>query len=457
MLSNRRSAFVVAFLTFSIAGNLSPSFAAEKIALREVPSSSRVYRVDHHLTVTGELKTAVGEGKARELELKVDADHRYRERRLPASGRGPAALRALRHHDLAAAKISVAGQTSSSRLRDSRQRIVAEGHRDGVASHSPDGPLTAGEVDLLEVPGDSLAMLALLPVKLVEPGDTWEPESWAAQMLTSMEAVLKSEMTCKLEKVTGDIAYVSFEGKIEGATDGSAANVNLAGTFEFDVKQNYIRQFEVNQREKRSVGAVSPGMNVQAKATLKRSIEATPGPLTDAVVENVPLETDAKSMKLSLDTAWRTRLTYGRSWRLFHQSGDTVVLRLLEAGSLISQCNMSRITSAAAGKHTSEMQFQKDIQRALGDRLKTIAKAEELEVDDGRFLYRVTAVGESNGVDMHWYYYLCAAPSGDQVTFTFAVESKLVKELDDRDIEVVQSLEFLPKNAGLPRAANRKQ
>ena len=45
-----------------------------------------------------------------------------------------------------------------------------------------------------------------------------------------------------------------------------------------------------------------------------------------------------------------------------------------------------------------EKQFQLDVQQALGDRLKSITKAEQMEVDDGRFLYRVTAVGESNGV-----------------------------------------------------------
>ncbi|MBT6497579.1 MAG: hypothetical protein HOL01_23960 [Planctomycetaceae bacterium] len=431
-----------------------PIQAAEKVTLNEPVTDSRVYRVDHQLNVSGQLETAAGGGKSRTLELKVAADHRFRERRLSGTGRGPAALRSLRDYDTAQAKIVVAGQTSSSRLRANRRRSVAQGRRDGVVSYSPTGSMTSGEVELLEVPADSLALLALLPLNPIEVGDTWEPASWAVQMLTGTEAILKSKLTCKLDKVASDTAHVSFNGSIEGATDGASTEIKLTGNYQFDLKRGFIKQAEMTQTEKRTVGAVSPGMNIEAKVILKRQLAKTPGPLTTAAVEQIPLEPPESAMQLTLQTPWNVRLNHGRDWSLFHQSGDTAVLRLLDAGSLIAQCNMTHITSAAAGKHTSEEQFQNDVRQALGKRLKTITKAEQLEVTDGRFLYRVTAVGESNGVQMHWFYYLCAAPSGQQVTFVFAVETKLLKQLANRDLKIVSTIEFLTTQP--TRSANKR-
>ena len=449
-----RCLFAALIVLPTVLATTGPIQAADKVTLNEPVTDSRVYRVDHKLTVTGQLETALGGGKSRTLELKVNAEHRYRERRLSGTGRGPAALRSLRDYNTADAKIVVAGLTSSSRLRDSRRRSVAQGRREGVVSYSPAGTMTAGEVELLEVPADSLALLALLPLNPVEVGDSWEPPSWAVQMLTGTEAILKSQLKCKLDKIKNDTAHVSFSGNIEGATDGASAEIKLSGTYLFDLKRGFVTQAEMIQTEKRSVGAVSPGMNIEARVTLKRRIAETPGPLTTAAAAQIPLEPAASLMELVLETPWNVRLHYGRDWRLFHQSGDTAVLRLLDAGSLIAQCNMTRISAVAAGKHTSEKQFQNDVRLALGERLTSITKAEQLEVTDGRFLYRVTAVGESNGAQMHWFYYLCAAPSGRQVTFVFAVETKLLKQLANRDLKIVSTIEFLTRQP-TPSASKR--
>ena len=147
------------------------------------------------------------------------------------------------------------------------------------------------------------------------------------------------------------------------------------------------------------------------------------------------------------------RIRYGRDWHVFHQSEQSTVLRLLDKGSLISQCNISRIPAVAPGRHTPEERFQADIRIALGDKLAEIERAEQLETTDGRFLYRVTGVGDSNGEPMHWIYYLCAGPDGRQASFVFAVESKLLDQLANRDVEIVRSLEFL--KPAPPRAAER--
>ena len=442
MLSNATLPVAVTLLavTFGFAPELP---AADKYTLHEPVTDARVFRVSHRLKVNGQLEAAVGDGKSLTLKLKVQATHRYLERRLSGTGRLAAALRSLRHYDKAEAGIKVAARSVSSRLRNDRRLIVASGKRSGIVTHSPAGSLSASEVELLQVPGDSLAVHGLLPPNPIEPDGTWEPESWAIQMLTGTEAVLKSSLSCKLDSVTGDLAKVTFKGQIEGATAGAATDIELSGFYLFDLKAQFIKRVELTQKEKRSVGAVSPGMKAEAQVVLERSAEKTAGPLDDAAVANIPLEPANAVMQLAFETPWRIHLHHGRNWHVFHQTGDTAVLRLLENGSLIAQCNVTRIASAAAGKHTSGKQFQIDVHKALGKRLKSITKAEQFETPDERFVYRVTAVGKSNGIDMHWLYYLCAAPSGRQVSFVFACETKLLERLGNRDLGIVSSLQFL--------------
>lgn len=94
------------------------------------------------------------------------------------------------------------------------------------------------------------------------------------------------------------------------------------------------------------------------------------------------------------------------------------------------------------GKHVPEEQFQKDIVRSLGDKLTKVVSAEEIETDDGRFLYRVVATGNSNGREMHWIYYLCTDPDGRQVSFVFSTETELLETLNERDIDLIRTIEW---------------
>jgi hypothetical protein len=320
---------------------------------------------------------------------------------------------------------------------------VATGRREGVSCYSLGGPLRATELDLLRRPGDSLAVLGLLPVTAVETGGEWTVESWAAQTLTGTEAVLQSKLTCRLESVSSNEARVTFTGSVEGATDGAPTKIDLSGSYRYDLKRNFLTHVELTQTEKRTVGAVSPGLDVTAKVTLDRAPVSVPGRLTDSLVAGIPLEPDAALTQLSLDVPWDVRLRHARDWHVFHVRSQVAVLRLIADGRLIAQCNVTPVASAGPGLHTPADEFQADIRQALGDRLKEIEDAGTVDSAGPHYVYRVVAKGETNGINMHWVYYLVAARSGRQTSFVFAVESELRNELGDRDVEIVKSLEFI--------------
>lgn len=421
---------------------------AETYEFKKPPQDTRTFNVNSTVKVEGQLETAIQTGKARSLKLDVEGKIQYLERRLPGTGRDAEALRSVRYYELATAKIDVQGQKTFARGRDKHRLIVAECTPEGLSLHSPTDHLMPSELELLNSPGDCLPVCALLPDSAVEVGETWTPDRWVLQSLTGLEAVLKSELTCKLESVADDLASISFKGKIDGATVGAQTEISVTGTFQFRLNDHFISQLELEQSEKRSVGSVSPGMKVTANVNWNRELAEAPGPLTDQVLASIPLETKPESKFLSFEPPWDVRLLLPRDWYVFHQTNQVAVLRLLDKGSLIAQVNISKIPSVKAGSHTSEEQFQQDIRTSLGEKLVKILRAENLAPSDGKYIHRVTVAGKVNEIPVQWIYYLCADPSGRQISFVFTVDEKLVDQLNNRDTDIILSLEFLkPKDA----------
>ncbi len=433
-------------------------FAAEKVELAEPEADARVRLVRSHVQVSGQLQTAAGGGKKIPLKLSADAQYRFLERRLSGAGRDAETLRAARLYRFANNEAEVTpadaptGATpkkSTLKLPETKHLIVAHGRREGAMLYSPTATLTYDQLDLISTPGDSLSLLSLLPREEIAAGDSWKPETWAVQMLCGIEAMTKGEITCKLEEADGKSARVTFTGGGEGATLGAPTTVQLAGEFTFDRVAKLMTRARVTQTEGRSIGAAKPGLEVTANVTLERSLSDDNSDaklLSDAAVAELPVEPAAEMQFLRFES-WGTRFYHDRDWHQFHQTNDVAVLRLMEHGSLLAQVNVSPIPAAAAGSHTSEEQFQTDIRQSLGKRLKSITKAEQLKprnANDRRFLFRVSADGEADGVPMTWFYHLCAAPNGQQVSFVFAVETKNLEKFNNRDLSLVRLLEFIP-------------
>ena len=433
-------------------------FAADKIELAESETDTRVRMVRSHVQVSGQLQTAAGGGKKIPLKLNADAQYRFLERRLSGAGRNAETLRTARLYRFANndaevtptdAPAGAASKKSTLKLPETRHLIVAHGRREGALLYSPTATLTYDQLDLLNTPGDSMSLLSLLPREEVAVGDSWKPETWAVQMLCGIEAMTKGEIICKLEEANASTARVSFTGSAEGATLGSPTSVQLTGEFTFDRVAKLMTHARVKQTENLAIGAAKPGLEATASVTVERSLAEDNSEaklLADSAVAEIPLE-PAPEMQFLRFESWAVRFYHDRGWHQFHQTNDVAVLRLMEQGSLVAQVNVSPIPAAASGSHTSEEQFQTDIRQSLGKRLKSITKAEPLKprnATDRRYLFRVTVDGEADGVPMTWFYHLCAAPTGQQISFVFAVETKNLDKFNNRDLSLVRLLEFIP-------------
>lgn len=451
---------------FLVAAVLAPA-SADSITFKP-EGESHVVRTDARVTTQGKVLMNGGGGKTITHDLTAQADFTFAERRLPPGGRDAQSLRAVRDFARAEVQTTIEKNQSTIELPDSARVIVASGQLGGIENYSPNGLLTRDTSDLLEMPGDPLALVAMLPASAVEVDGTWTPPEWASQMLASVEAIEKVSVAGKLTALTDQLATIALDGTVKGQRQGANCEVAIHGTLEYDRSSESITAASLKYDVKSAVGTVNPGIEAQVDVSIKRSVLTKPGRLTDELVKSIPVSPEADSLSLAFDAApWGMRLRHNRNWYVFHAvlegTPQIAILRLIDRGSLIAQCNFSPIAAVSPGENTPLDQFEGDIKRTLGKRLKKIAAREQVNVGDEMKVFRVIVEGEyllkgSNGeeqtVPTHWIYYLVAAPSGKQASFMFAVESSLLEQLGSQDEELVRSLQFIAERP-IPRAADR--
>lgn len=436
---------VLAALTLPLSTALTAEDAPRHL-LDEPLDDTRVFGVGFRVDVNGKLSTLDSENKPQTLDLAVSAALSYRERRVVGPGRDAEALRTVRDYEVSSSEITVGGErTPGLKLPDTLKLTVAQGRSYGVDIYSIAGPMTASEMDLVRVPCDSLVLPRLLPGREVAVGETWQPESWVFQTLTSLDASTTSKCTCKLDKVADGVARISVEGEIEGAVDGAETKVTLKGVLDYNLAQQSITAWDFTQTEKRAIGVVSPGLDVTARIRALRGVAKAPGRIGDErVVDQATAELPQASSLVRFDAPWNLTLLHARDWRLFHQNEKVAIFRLLDQGAFIAQCNLAPIPSAPPGGHTSEKEFEADIRRSLGDRLKTLEPPARLETRDGRYVCRAVAQGAIENRPITWIYYFCADPSGRQVSLLFSCDTAQLERLGTRDRDLVDSLRFTP-------------
>jgi hypothetical protein len=448
----RRALFVVPIVT-AVTG----APAGEPVALDEPSTDSRVKLIATEVHTTGKVYTAIGGGKTASHHLDAVAAFRYRERRLAPAGRDARALRALREMELASLVTRVADHETRVELPSSLQLIVVRGEREGCQSFCPDSPMTRETIDLLEIPGDPLALTALLPRTTVDTGAEWKPPEWAPQMLATIEAVDKLDMTCRLASADSASARIQFTGRVTGQRQGANTEVDITGHLVFDRLQNLIVSAAAKYAIKTSIGATTPGIDATVDVTVDRSLSPGSGRLTDRLAESIPLEPPTHLQDLVFDAQpWGVRLSHDRNWHVFQSllegSLQVVILRLMDRGNLICQCNISPVAAVSPGQATPAEQFEADVRQALGKRLKQVETREQIPAE-GVTIVRVVTSGEIElagekgtvPLPMNWIYYLCTDTSGKQVSFVFSIEPAYLEALAGRDLAMVKSLRFVTR------------
>jgi hypothetical protein len=417
-----------------------PLAAAEKHSLRSAKPNGSPTRVAVNLEVGGHLKVAADK-KVEPVPMSVVAQFGYDEQRLDDGSTANQRL-SIRWYDDVRAVIKAATQMEKPELREARKLIaVSSGVREATIS-SPQGLLTRDELDLIEIPANTLILDEILPQDDVEIGHHWKPSDTTLARMLLLDAVAQTDVTCRLVDVQGEVAEITIDGPLSGAAKGVASQVELKGKLTFDLKTSQITSLILAIKEERGLGFATPGLDVVAKLKVSISPLQESKLLTGEVLQNAKLpQSDEPPLLEYVSAVKGYRFSYDRRWHIVGDAPELVVMRFIDRGDLVAQCNVMPATKTL-DKPISLEQFQVDVQNALGQMFGKFELAAEAETPNKLRMLKAVAIGLAEKLPIQWRYYTVHDQQGRAVTLAFTLEAPLVEQFKDQDKPIVESIEF---------------
>lgn len=394
----------------------SPMYAdQERLALTSEDRPLPATRVRYTMTINGKVMTPSPAG-VQKFDLKSSGRFEFQQQRVTAKDAGAGFLAGQRQFQMAGTETVVGdGHRTAVSLSPERRQIRLYGSGNQLQSYCAKSPLTRNELDLIQMPFDPLAVRAVLPVATVAVGDKWNTDSWVMPMLTGIETAIDQTAACTLKSADEATAVVQFSGSIKGAVRGSAASVTYSGEVTLDRRTGLVKSFKGQQKEKRTAGPVSPGLDITANIAWQQSPDATYRPPVVKSIVATPTET-----LLQFETPQRLTLRHSREWHLFHQTGSVTMLRQLRRGELISQCNITTHVTVPPKQHTPDREFRNDVAAAIQKRSGQVIDETTIRDDDQWRIRRVRTSGQADDDVILWDHYLCSAGNGQQFTILFS-------------------------------------
>jgi hypothetical protein len=152
--------------------------------------------------------------------------------------------------------------------------------------------------------------------------------------------------------------------------------------------------------------------------------------------------TDAQSKLAFMSTAKPFTFDYDPSWYVTSDEPSLTILRLVERGELIAQCNVATLPNASPDKQLTLDAFQKEIQQSLGKNFGQFTQESQSPDAAGNRVYRVVATGVVSDLPIQWIYVLMANEHGRQVSLAFTLETALVDKFGQADQDLIKTVRF---------------
>src|SRR5207249_3209376 len=183
---------------------------------------------------------------------------------------------------------------------------------------------------------------ALLPQRAIKIGSQWTISESTIARLLNLDVISQHDIAGTLDSVKDELAIISLAGKATGAVGGVSSDIELKGKLNFDLRKRAVTWLALAIKENRAIGHAQPGFEVLATLRMVTSPTQPVAELSDEALAGLPLSADRGLTQIELvSDSGGFQLTHDRRWSVMLERGDLTVLRLIDRGDLIAQCNIS--------------------------------------------------------------------------------------------------------------------
>lgn len=398
-------------------------------------------RVEIALQVGGELNLVADDGKTTDLPMSVVANLQYDEALLALDATGRPA-KSVRYYDDARAVIKIDKGGEKPVFDPARRLIIAERKDPShCLLYCPTAALSREELDLIDLPGGTLVLDEVLPAGPVAVGESWKLADTTLAALLCLDAVAYSDVECVLGEVKDGLADIAAAGSVSGAVGGISTDIQLKIKYKFDLRARRITTFAMLIKEKRAVGHVGPGLDTVAKVIMTITPISASRMLTGELFRRLPRDTTPELLALAYTPkGGQFHFQYDRRWYVTGDEQKLAVLRMLDRGELVAQCNLSALP--VVKKPVTLAVFQRDVERSLGNNFGQFTSAAQNVNESGYAVFRVVVHGTVSQLPIEWIYYLVQDRQGHRVSLAFTLEESLRERFGEADRRVVKALKL---------------
>ena len=330
-------------------------------------------------------------------------------------------------------------------LRSVVDRLIIRRATDQSTVFSPDGPLMAAELDLLQADAFTAAFSGLLPNKEVKVGDQWLAMPAAVSELTGVEPIQSGKLNCVLREVKSDekgaIARINLSGTLSGPTDQGPTQMTIEGHLLFDLDTELITYVLMNGRSEilDSAGRVAGQLDGRYELTRRPAIDDPR--LSDTALKGLTLKPTPETTALLFESnELGLRFVYPRNWELTSVNKNTIQLEEPTGGSL--RLTIDPTPAAATNKLRGDLLAWLKTQKAeIGES----AAIESIQLSDTRKADRFTVRAALNKSGREWTYLVIRQSDRTAVLAANFVTDR-AEPLRNDLITVARRLEFLRKS-----------
>lgn len=443
MLVTRRFALGSLLALFALRNRAA---ADDAVHLGEQPKPGDTFQCDLQLTVSGKMKID-RDGKPDAVPLEAKAKHSYLER--VAAGDGGTVQKVVRFYKEAATDRVSGVDRSRQTLSDDRRGIVAQQTPAGILHFHPTGPLTRDDLELVSEHFETLALPGLLPNKAVKVGETWTIANDVAQALCQFDGLVKNELVGKLTAVQDGKATFAVEGKAEGIEQGAAVKVAVTATGTFDVAKRLTVAVHWEQTDARDQGPISPALDAKATIDLTRAAQTAESKELTDLQAKLPAGDKVPDVLTQLRhaDAGGYEMVYPRDWHIVVKNDKHLVLRLLSRGEFLSQATIAAWKPSASSTDAKAIltEFVDATKKLPGWEPEKVLENGPMPAEAGRQLYRLSAAGKQDGLEVVQSFYLLTGPAGQHVAVANVCNAASHAKVGAQDLALVAAIEFPAK------------